>query len=83
MNTNLISVCLYRDATGLYTEEECNRSNLEDFDIPEDILRLWHSKWFQNPFDEWLNEFTAEDTDGLYQFSCEHGFTPVPTGFCL
>ena len=59
------------------------QDNLEDFDLPESILRLWHAEHFQNSYEEWLDEFTADETDGLYQFAIEHGFTPIPTGGCL
>ena len=76
-STRLVCVCIYRDSTGLFTDEECMQDNLEDFDLPESILRLWHAEHFHNSYEKWLDEFTADDTDGLYQFSIEHGFTPI------
>ena len=82
-STTIVSVCIYRDSTGLYTDEECNQSNLEDFDLPEEILRRWHDACFLSSYEHWLDEYTADDTDGLYQFAIEHGFTPIPTGRCL
>ena len=33
---------------------------------------------FENTFETWLKEvYTCDDTDGLYQFSVEHGYCPV------
>lgn len=79
---NLIPVTVYCDSTGLYTEEECNENNLCDIYFPEDIVYEW---FIQNQINRdidydldfwtWYNdEYTADDTDGLYLFAECEGF---------
>lgn len=78
----LIPVCVYADTTGLYTDEECDRDNLCYIDFPERIVFDWfiqkQIEWcidWDLDFDDWLeNEYTADDTDGLYQFAEGFGF---------
>ena len=89
----LLPVELYRDSTRLYSEEECNRFNVETFMIREDIVRQWYEDnfsdgdeldGFDNTFDNWYRlVYTCDDVDGLYQFSTDRGFTPIPTGYLM
>lgn len=88
MRDKLIPVCIYCDSTGLYTPEECEYDNLTDLDFPEWIVRKWFDENIapsflettetgskRITFDEWYeNLYTADDTDGLYDFSYHHGF---------
>ena len=80
----LIYVDIYADTTGQYSEDEVLRCNCVSVQIPEKIVRLWFEEkaseryaW-EVTFEEWLRDYyTCDDTDGLYQFSVEHGYTPV------
>lgn len=78
----LIPVCVYADTTGLYTDEECDFDNLCYIDFPENIVLDWFIQGQINGridrelgFVKWYNdEYTADDTDGLYQFAEAFGF---------
>lgn len=69
----IYSVGMYADTTGLFTDEECDFDNGYVMDVPESILR----KWFeldvetatQMTLEDWLNEYTWDETIGLYQFA--------------
>ena len=37
-----LSVCIYADSTGLFSESERNHENLTDMDFPEEIVRKWY-----------------------------------------
>lgn len=89
-NETLIPVCVYCSSTGLFSEEECNTENLTDMMFPEWIVREWYKEnekdfiaecktdSLKEPcFETWFNEvYTADDTDGLYDFAVEKGFDP-------
>jgi hypothetical protein len=80
----LISVFIYADTTGQYTEAEIIRCNCVRVQIPERIVRIWFEEkakryyaW-RPDFEEWLKVlYICDDTDGLYQFSVQRGYTPV------
>jgi len=88
MRDKLIPVCIYCDSTGLYTQEECESDNLTELDFPEWIVRKWFDENIapafpettetgsqRITFDEWYEDlYTADDTDGLYDFAYHHGF---------
>ena len=46
----MLDVCVYKDDTGLYTEEECERDNLVDLLFPAEILKSWY-RLYKNDFD--------------------------------
>lgn len=88
----LIPVTVYCDSTDLYTEEEVMQENLCELYFPEEIVRAWYEaditaheedqKAELGPntvcsFETWLRDvYTADGTDGLYQFAVDHGFQP-------
>ena len=92
-NEKLIPVCIYRDSTGLFSEEECFNDNLIDMLFPEWIVEEWYKRYEtefiiqcktevnEKPcFKTWYTEvYTADDTDGLYDFAVEKGFQPILT----
>lgn len=94
-NEKLIPVCVYCSSTGLFSEEECYLENLTDMMFPEWIVREWYkenkkdfieeckSDSLKEPcFETWLNEvYTADDTDGLYEFAVEKGYDPIFDGY--
>ena len=76
MQDKQLIVCVYRDSTDLYTEEEMYADNLAALYFPEDIVRDWHKAiGAEVPFEEWYNDiYTADDTGGLYRFAKVRGF---------
>ena len=80
----LIYVEIYADTTGQYSEDEVLRCNCVRVQIPERIVRFWFEEkaktnydW-EPDFEEWLKVlYICDDTDGLYQFSVQRGYTPV------
>lgn len=74
----MIYVCVYCDSTGLYTEEECDFDNMTYLQFPESIVKEWFDFKGYGKFTEfhrWLSdEYTCDDTDGLYQFALDRGF---------
>lgn len=48
----MISVCVYRDTTELYTMEECDEDNLADLDFPLSLLR----EFYESNQDEFVRE---------------------------
>lgn len=92
-NEKLIPVCIYCDSTGLFSEEECCSENLTDMLFPEWIVREWYKEnekaciedckaEHEEPcFENWINNsYTADGTDGLYDFAVQKGFDPF---FCM
>lgn len=92
-NEKLIPVCIYCDSTGLFSEEECCSENLTDMMFPEWIVREWYKEnekecikdceaEHEEPcFENWINNsYTADSTDGLYDFAVQKGFDPF---FCM
>jgi hypothetical protein len=80
----LIYVDIYADTTGQYTEAEIIRCNCVSVQIPERIVRQWFEEKAKPNYDwgpdfkEWLKDlYTCDDTDGLYQFSVDHGYCPI------
>lgn len=67
-----IPVCVYRDTTPLYTDEECDHDNLCSLQFPDHIVREWYGKG--TGFEEWLEKYTADETAGLYNFAKGYGF---------
>ena len=67
-----IPVCVFRDTTPLYTEEECNRDNLCSLQFPEYIVREWYGE--RTGFKDWLEGYIADETVGLYDFATQYGF---------
>lgn len=88
-NIKPIPVCVYCDSTGLFSETECNNSNLTEMLFPVWIVEAWYKKnektcieeckaeGFEPNFDNWFNKVcTADSTDGLYDFSIQNGYEP-------
>lgn len=94
-NEKQLAVCIYKDSTDLFTEKAMVNSNLCDMLFPEQIVRAWYKAHEEDFIEEckenslkepcfktWLNEvYTADDTDGLYDFAVELGFQPTEIYF--
>ena len=79
---NMLTVTVYADTTGLFTEEQINWlldgpsvwGNICDILVPESIVREWYEKYYEDDetFEEWFHEiYTCDDTDGLYEFAAK------------
>lgn len=89
-STKLFLVMLYCDSTGLFSKTECDNNNLTEMLFPEWILQEWYKKNEKDFIKEcernspnvpcfrtWITEvYTADDTDGLYDFSVQNGYEP-------
>lgn len=86
----LIPVTIYCDSTGLFSEEECNTNNLTDMLFPGWIVNEWYKEnekvfafkceaegYEANVYNWYTEVYTADDTDGLYDFAVEKGYDPV------
>lgn len=80
----MIYVTVYADTTGLFSESECDVDNLTEMLFPEEIVRKWFDEqqeqayiWTGYEFENWMNDYTADDTDGLYDFAINNGYTPT------
>lgn len=90
----MVSVCIYADTTGLFSEAECNRNNLVDMYFPLWVIKEWYDtdedgfkfetadeldkSLEECTFEDWFNNvYTAEDTDGLYDFAIQNGVKPI------
>ncbi len=82
-NERMISISVYKDSTGLYTEEEIQDDNLVDLYFPESIVADYvgsNEGWTHDDLLEhklrllFLPNYTADDTVGLVDFAKERGF---------
>ena len=76
-------ICVYCDTTGLFTEAEIMKDNLTEIPFPDQIVRAWydHCPHGYTTYEEWLDNYTADDTDGIYEFAVsQFGFTGSARG---
>ena len=86
----MVYVCVYADTTGLFSESECDDDNLVEMEFPEWIVREYYEEHNlvedtadelgkpveECTFEDWLDKVsTAEQTDELYDFAEEKGFS--------
>lgn len=92
-NEKLIPVWIYCDSTGLFSEKECNTDNLTEMLFPDWIVNEWYKEnervlafkcegegYEANVYNWYTEVYTADDTDGLYDFAVQKGFDPF---FCI
>lgn len=75
-----ISVCVYCDETPWFTEEEMYKDNLCDMQFPRELVQQFYISNGGDimTFVQWYTEeYTADDTIGLFNFCKERGFTAV------
>ena len=83
----MIDVCVYKDLTNLFTEKEIETDgNLTEIVVPDELLRRYFMEWCLESFrsdeelnnealyEEWLDEFTADDTEDFVDFLSEQGY---------
>lgn len=76
-----IEVSVYCDSTGLFSEAECNADNICDMMFDESIVEQWFeekiSPNIDYGFELWFTEeYTCDDTDGLYNYAVSKGDHP-------
>ena len=64
-----VEMCVYCDSTGLYTEEEINSDNLTWLEFPRYIVESYIKETSSMTYEEYLNEYSANDTDDLYDYA--------------
>ena len=84
----LIDIQIYRDSTRLFSREECDEDNEFHTQVPKEILLEYFIKNIKDSFKteeiisdeelmlEWLDEYTLDATDGLWDFCKDRGFEP-------
>ena len=78
---NKIEVTVYRDSTGLFSENEFGVDNMCEMMFDEAVVEEWFeenvSPYVDYGFEVWyLDEYTCDDTDGLYDFAVSRGDHP-------
>ena len=88
--TEMLEVTVYKSSVTPYTTKYDmdyddpffdTPDNMIEIEFPRSIVEAWYNldpdSFSGKDFDDWFfNESTADDTDGLYDFAVEHGFTP-------
>lgn len=86
---DMIEMTVFCDSTELFTEDECNVDNLAYINFPRNIVQKYFDELciggrldglqingHDITFEEWLEEYTADDTDDLYDFAIAEGYHP-------
>lgn len=85
-NTNMVTVAVYADTTGFFTEAECDRDNTYYVTLPYWVVYSYICKdagydvdvW---SFDHWLSdESTCDDTLALMEYARSQGVRPIKYG---
>ena len=90
-NEKMVWVGIYLDSTG-WAEWDDIIDNVIEVEFPERLIKQWYEENkdecddetrdnFGNNcevgFDVWFSSvYTADDTDGFFEYAVEHGFTP-------
>ena len=88
---------VYADSTGLFTEDLLNRmdSNMIAVEVDDEIVHKFFIEECLEDFrpdvdegvsddglfEEWLDEYTCDDTEELYEYACEKGKRPLIDGW--
>ena len=81
-----ISMTVYCDTTGQYSEKEVNEDNITEMEFPKYIVKEYFEKVADadceyESFEEWLDDYTADDTEELYEFAEARGFKAKRSDF--
>ena len=85
--TDIITVAVYKDTTGLFTEEEILEDNIMDIELPEGIVKRYFIECCLKDFrgkndtasedklyQECMSVNICDDMDGLVHFARENGW---------
>ena len=61
-----VYVDIYKDTTGLYSDEECDYDNCLTVKVSRRQLRKWVKKHFKQSLKEFLSTYTCDDTQSLF-----------------
>ncbi len=71
-----VGITVFKDTTGLYTDEECNDDNLTTLDFPIYLVEEYAKTVKPElTYKEFLDQYCADWTEGLVDFAKKHGFT--------
>ena len=74
----MMEMTVYCDTTPWFSDEEMLRDNMCEMQFPRKMVQEFYIKHCGgsiNSFVEWLqDEYTADDTDGLFAYCEDHGF---------
>lgn len=82
---DMITVTVFCDTTGLYTEEEMDNDPLCDLRFPRKIVSEWYKKCYlptvgvddcPPSLETFLGCYSADDTDTLFDYAVKRGFAP-------
>lgn len=86
MENCMVEVTIYKTSVPYYTEHlDVSNSffdeNMMEVEFPRSIVEDWYDQYPEDfegdSFDDWFsNYYTADDTDGLFQFAVDRGFHP-------
>lgn len=81
-----MKVTVYKDTTELFTQEEIAIDNVVDLEFPDEIVRGYFNEYILDSFrtdesistdaffEDWLEEYTADDTIDLVDYARVKGF---------
>lgn len=79
-------VTIYKDTTDLFTQEEISIDNIAELEFPDEIVRKYFDTYILDSFrtdenisgdaffEDWLEEYTADDTIDLVDYARAKGF---------
>lgn len=90
--TEVLIITVYSDEPGVFTEDFCDRVGMIEIKVPKEIVYDFFIdeclEGFRNEsddkdgitdegyFEDWLLEYTCDDTMGLWGYAIEHGIAP-------
>lgn len=69
------------EVTNVFTDDVIESIGMFEIELPREILfNFFQDKcscYYEYSFKDWLTEYTADDTIGLWDYAKEHGVTPL------
>ena len=75
----MLSMCIYADSTGLFSESECDRDNLVDMKFPEEIVRKYYEKYEEDFIGETSYELDKPEEECTFKDWVEAVYTAEDT----
>ena len=70
-------ITMYADSTGLFTDEFCDWiTNLIEVEVSRECVEKYWREYSEvdEPFEKWLEEYTADNTTELMDFADRYGY---------
>lgn len=75
--TEVLIITVYSDEPGVFTEDFCDRVGMIEIKVPKEIVYDFFKRDYADmEFDYWLDNYTCDDTMGLWRYAVEHGIAP-------